>query len=218
MGTPKPIKAILNATLVFVRGPAFLSIISLVLLAATIPAQAALLRGYLQQGPAATASSGEDFQSDSIGIAPEATKLHRAMIADNSFPQAFAGAWKCITVVVDSAVSSIPIGHRVESAVNFVQTNDGRVVARWEQPGWTEAQSSVVPVSDNEVSLERTNYYMEHGATAWAAHSKDRYLQIDANRIAASSQVEQFIGGRFLGQYQTKSMLYRVSGDIALAK
>lgn len=199
MAAPKPMQKLANATLAFVRGPAFLSIISVVLLAATIPAQATLLRGYLQEG--------------------EGTKLHRSMIVENSFPQAFAGLWKCVTVVVDSAVPSVPVGQRVESAVNFEETTDGRVVAKWEQPGWTEAQSSVVPMSQNEVSLERTNYYMDHGLKGgWAAHSRDRYLQLDANRISASSQVEQFIDGRFLGQYKTKSMLYRLNGDLALAK
>ncbi len=272
MSTPQPLKDLLNACLSFVRGPAFLSIISVVLLAATIPAQATLLRGYIQR---ADSASGQDYQSDSIAndsdavppkkashhisstthhfarvaalkqsasaeartqttIAPVAlqptiakvavqqylpTQLHRAMVLDNSFPQTFAGVWKCVTVVVDSAVSSIPIGQRVESAVNFVQTRDGRVVARWEQPGWTETQASVVPVSTNEASLERINYFMEQGIQrGWAAHSRDKYLQIDANRIAASSQVEQFINGSFLGHYQTKSMLYRMSGDIACAR
>jgi hypothetical protein len=200
----------------FVRGPFFLSVISVVLLAVAIPAQATLLRGYLQQSTSAVAV-GEDYQPDSVN--PESTKLHRAMIAENSFPQTFAGVWKCVTVVVDSAVASIPVGQRLESAVNFVQTNDGRVVARWEQQGWTEAQASVVPVSANEVNLERTNYFTESGLRGgWAAHSRDKYLQIDANRIAATSMVEQFIDGKFLGQYQTKSMLYRVSGDLALAK
>ncbi len=281
MDTPKPVKNFLKACSAFVRGPAFLSIISVVLLAATIPAQATLLRGYIQQ---ADSSSGQDYQSDSIAegsgaelpkkiarqpvskitaprasaqthhqngaaearpltIAPIAmqpalapivrqpvpvpvpmphylpAQLQQAMLMDNSFPQTFAGAWKCITVVVDSAVGSIPIGQRVESAVNFVQTRDGRVVARWEQPGWTETQTNVVPVSANEANLERINYFREQGIQrGWAAHSRDRYLQLDANRIAASSQVEQFINGSFLGHYQTKSMLYRMSGDIAYAR
>lgn len=230
MVTPKPIQNLINGTLAFVRGPFFLSVISVVLLAITVPAQATLLRGYLQTGPQPSeelstveATDSAEFDNDVIIpkrlTSPEATRLHRAMIAENSFPPAFAGLWKCVTVVVDSAVSSIPVGQRVESAVNFVRTNDGRVVAHWEQPGWTEARANVVPLSDNEVSLERTNYYVTHGPSAgWAAHSRDRYLQIDANRIAASSNVEQFIDGKFLGQYETKSMLYRVSGDLALAK
>jgi hypothetical protein len=248
MATQKthPLKKVLSATLTFVRGPIFLSMLSVVLLAVAIPAQATLLRGYLQQSVAdAAKGGGEDMQANSIvmdAIGAEASgskyispdeehaasgtaqqgqeapvesgKLHRAMLADNSFPQTFAGMWKCVTVVVDSAVSSVPVGQRVESAVNFEQTNDGRVVARWEQPGWTEAQSSVVPMSQNEVALERTNYYRNGGS--WAAHSRDRYLQLDANRIAADSQVEQFINGQFLGRYETKSMLYRMSGNIAM--
>lgn len=202
---PNPLAAKLNATLKFVHSPSFLGIISMVLLLATIPAQAGLLKGYLHTG-----STTPD---------EEATKLHRSMIRDNSFPETFAGLWKCVTVVVDSAVSSVPIGQRVESEVSFVEQKDGRIVARWEQPGWTEAQASVHPMSPREVSLERTNYYMNHGLNGgWAAHSRDRYLQIDANRIAASSHVEQFIDGKFLGQYQTRSMLYRVSEDLALAK
>lgn len=248
MATPKrhPLKKLLNATLTFVRGPMFLSVLSVVLLAVAIPAQATLLRGYLQSSaPAEAQKGGEDIESNSIaldaigaeasgtnyispeevaatdGITPqaltaraEAGKLHRAMLRDNSFPQTFAGLWKCVTVVVDSAVSTIPVGQRVESAISFEQLRDGRVIERWEQPGWTETASNVTPISQVEVALERTNFYRRDGR--WAAHSRDRYLQIDANRIAADSQVEQFVDGQFLGRYQTKSMLYRMTGNIAM--
>lgn len=245
-------KKVLNATLTFVRGPMFLSVLSVVLLAVTIPAQATLLRGYLQQSAQQSAAKGgEDVASNSIAdsavgaeasgtsyvspqelatyVAPqqlpgmeqsaqaapvEARQLHRAMLLQDSFPPAFAGVWKVVTVVVDSAVASVPVGQRIESAVAFQQARDGRVVARWEQPGWTEANESVTPMSQNEVAMERTNYYK--GGGAWAAHSRDRYLQLDANRIAADSSVEQFVNGDFVGRYQTKSMLYRMSGNLAM--
>lgn len=247
MATEKrhPLKNLLNATLTFVRGPMFLSVLSVVLLAVAIPAQATLLHGYLQSSaPTEAQKGGEDIALDAIGaeasgtnyISPEeaaatdgitpqaltaktdeqqeAGKLHRAMLKDNSFPQTFAGWWKCVTVVVDSAVSTIPVGQRVESAISFEQLRDGRVIERWEQPGWTETASNVTPISTVEVALERTNFYRRDGR--WAAHSRDRYLQIDANRIAADSQVEQFVDGQFLGRYQTKSMLYRMTGNIAM--
>jgi hypothetical protein len=136
------------------------------------------------------------------------------MLMHDSFPPQFAGVWKVVTVVVDSAISSVPVGQRIESSVSFEQARDGRVLARWEQPGWTEANESVTPMSQNEVALERTNYYK--GGGAWAAHSRDRYLQLDSNRIAADSQVEQFVNGDFVGRYQTKSMLYRMSGNLAM--
>jgi len=85
--------------------------------------------------------------------------LQGAITQSDSFPPSFAGAWKCVTVVVDSAVDTVAVGQRVESKVRFMAQPDGRVLAKWQQPGWTEASEQITRVSDREAALDRTNYF-----------------------------------------------------------
>lgn len=281
---------VVNSILTIVRGPAFLSAISLVLLLATIPANATLLKGYLTQeavkiapvdhiattrdrhhdavnredthtpqsasasanGPSPFATSHvapsrasvvphSKFEAGiNLATTPQYTSINPVVdagaayartpiaavppqfqnaVAVDSLPVSFEGAWKCVTVVVDSAVDTVPVGERVESQVAFVPQYDGRIVARWNQTGWTEAHANINTVSNVEASMERTNYYLNHGLGngSWAARSQDHYIQIDANRIAATSSVHQYVGGRYLGEYRTRSMLYRLGGNLAMA-
>lgn len=246
----RPTNKFVNAVLTLVRGPAFLSVCSFILLLVTIPAQSTVLRGYLNASDNAPEAQTEvqSSQPDTsvagppeplsearpaaapleasamarpVAIAsPEARQsaLQQALLSADSFPSSFAGAWNCVTVVVDSAVGTVPAGEQINSQVAFIHTDDGRVVAKWEQPGWTEARASITPVSDHEASLDRTNYYVQGRNGAWAAHSEDHYVQIDANRMSATSFVDQYIDGQYLGRYRTRSMLYRATGNMALAR
>jgi hypothetical protein len=234
-----------------VRGPFFLSVISLSLLLVIPAAQATLLKGYIStsddtQGTAEAASAeaprvpglvedAPDNQSassvqtnnlaatDAVASPAEAAMRQRvaglqgAITQSDSFPPSFAGAWKCVTVVVGSAVDTVSVGQRVESQVRFMAQPDGRVVAKWQQPGWTEAAERITRVNEREAALDRTNYFINHGEGGWAAHSTDHYTEIAPNRISAYSNVEQFASGQYMGRYQTRSMLYRVNEDVAFA-
>lgn len=258
---PGPLTRLKSSVLIFVRGPFFLSVISLVLLLITIPAQATLLKGYLTEDAAGASAGGKADVSLAVqhenstealapnelppGLAPgqaraaslppglagvgvsdsqddmesRASGLQKALLTVDSFPQSFAGAWRCVTVVVNSSVNFIPVGQRVQSQVAFVKRKDGKVVAHWDQAGWTESNVNITPVSEQEASLERTNYLLKHGAQSnWAARSRDHYLKLDADRIAAESSIDQYMDGQLLGQYQTRSMLYRLQGDVAYAQ
>ena len=107
------------------------------------------------------------------------------------------------------------------SDVEFVRKPDGRIVASWVQPGWTETQSSILTWSTTEGQVDRTNYYYGDKMNgAWAAKSRDKFTQLDNNRIASTSYVDQYIDGHYLGRYRTKSVLVRTSRpvDVALAK
>jgi hypothetical protein len=186
-----------DALLAILRGPLLLYAISLILLIAAVPAEAVLLQGYLQD------ENDEPGQSMSL---PAAINL-------DSFPESFAGMWKCMTVVVDSAVSSVEIGQRMESQVEFAKADNGKILAHWSQPGWTESEMSVTALNDREADLKRTNQYAVQGGgmSSWTAESTDHYLQVEDNQIVAVSSVDQFINGQYLGRYQTKSVLVRVS-------
>lgn len=198
------------------QGPWFLSAVSLVLLLTIPAAQATLLKGCVQTdmfAPAAGIPGQDESASEEplqqSGLRP--TEGRRPQTAD-SFPLSFAGTWRCVTVVVDSALPSVPVGETIESAVSFIKQPDGRVLALWEQPGWTEAKQHVQPFNENEATMERTNYFLEGGQGGqWAAHSQDHYLKVDPNRMTAESKVDQFVGGQFMGRYETRSMLYRLN-------
>jgi hypothetical protein len=144
--------------------------------------------------------------------------LQKALIESDSFPVSFSGAWRVVTVVTGSAVPTVPVGERIESQVSFARQGDGRILARWQQAGWNDAQEHVTAMSDHEAALDRTNYYVEQGvAGEWSARSHDHYLQVDADRMVASSEVEQFIAGQYMGRYETRSTLYRVNNNVAFA-
>jgi hypothetical protein len=137
----------------------------------------------------------------------------------DSLPAAYEGSWRCLTVVTDSAVGAVSAGQKLESDVDFVRTADGRVVARWRQPGWTETQSSILTWSAREGQVDRTSYfYGERLNGAWAARARDRFTQVGDDKIVAQSYVDQYIDGQYLGRYRTKSVLVRTSGpgDLAL--
>ncbi len=199
------------------RGPWFSSIISVILLLTIPAAQATLLKGYAHTDMFGPVAAPADDINTSNQPAPQGEQAQQAMPPNlskdpDSFPVSFAGTWRCVTVVVSSALPSVPVGETIESAVSFIRQPDGRILALWEQPGWTEAQQKVQPVSENEASLERTNYFLEPGAGGqWAAHSRDHYLRLDNNRMQAESRVDQFVGGQFMGRYETRSMLYRLN-------
>ncbi len=191
MDTSKSAREILKGLLSLVRGPLFLAVLSLVLLIAAVPAQATFLRGYLQQDQDASPLSGA--------------------VADDSFPVSFEGAWRCVTMVTESAVASVPAGMKIISEVGFSKSSDGRVVARWNQPGWTETQSSITPLSPAEATMDRTNYYTADGLNGgWAARSRDRLKQVTEDEIVSTSCVDQYIDGQYLGRYKTQSILYRL--------
>lgn len=129
----------------------------------------------------------------------------------NSFPVNYSGRWQCVTRVVDSAVQTIGVGTEVVSEVCFAEVSDGRVVARWLQPGWTETQASAMSWSAREAQTDRTSYYFGEGMNgAWASRSRDHFLQVSPDRLECKSYVDQYIDGQYLGRYRTISVLTRI--------
>lgn len=129
----------------------------------------------------------------------------------NSFPVNYSGRWQCVTRVVDSAVQTIAAGTEVVSEVCFAEVSDGRVIARWLQPGWTETQASAMSWNAREAQTDRTSYYFGEGMNgAWASRSRDHFLQVSTDRLECKSYVDQYIDGQYLGRYRTISILTRI--------
>lgn len=129
----------------------------------------------------------------------------------NSFPANYSGRWQCVTKVVDSAVETVAVGTEMVSEVCFVEVPDGRVVARWVQPGWSETQASAMSWSSREAQTDRTSYYFGEGMNgSWASRSRDHFMQVGQDKLECKSYVDQYMDGRYIGRYRTISTLTRV--------
>jgi len=146
-------------------------------------------------------------------------KKMTASLLPNSFPHAFAGTWKVETTVVDSGVSAVLAGQKSVSEITFRHVPDGRTVASWVQPGWTEAEASQVSFSQEKARVDRTNYYWADGVKgAWAARSRDDFTKVSDTQMTAKSYIDQYVDGQYVGRYRTVSTLYRLTDSEGLTR
>lgn len=194
-----------------IRAFALIVTVSMTGLMAINPGQATLLRGYVNHDQAGETqqASPDNQQGNTL----------EAQIQTDSFPASYSGTWRVDTVVSDSTVNDVSAGQKMLSSVEFKRQADGRVTARWNQPGWTETQASITTFNQAESMLDRTNYYYgDKMQGAWGARSRDKFTQVSENQIMAQSYVDQYIDGHYLGRYRTKSVLSRMpSTDVAFA-
>lgn len=127
--------------------------------------------------------------------------------ASNTFPVSFAGEWQCESVVVSSAVPDVVPGQHIRSHVNFVKSPQGLVSMVWSQSGWTSTLTSLSVKGENHASTRRLNQYCDG---SWTANSRDRYTQVSYDQLVATSRVEQYVNGQYIGTYTTQSVLKRV--------
>ncbi|MBX9573970.1 MAG: hypothetical protein K2X77_34055 [Candidatus Obscuribacterales bacterium] len=168
-----------------------------------IPAQAATLHGYVS----------DTADSASARIYSAAVQEAVAPARADSFPAELQGSWECVSTVIDSLVDTVQPGQQVVSRLNFVKVDDGRIMARFQQPGWTETQASVTAYSTASYVMDKTNfYYGDQTNGGWAARSRDHYQVVDLNKMLAESEVDQYVGGQYVGRYRTRSTLVRIGG------
>jgi hypothetical protein len=183
------------------------------LCALAAPGQATpLLKGYVNENQSLDGQASTNPQHSS-------STLNAAIQAD-SFPSTFEGTWQIQTEVTDSAVETVQAGQKLVSNIDFIRKPDGRIVANWNQPGWTETKVSITSYSTSEAMTDRTTYYYgERMNGSWAARSRDSFTQIEPNKMIAKSYVDQYIDGNYLGRYRTKSVLFRhTDNKVALSK
>jgi hypothetical protein len=166
-----------------------------------------------EQGELPLPPDSAESVSGSAANAGSATKCDPG----TSFPTAFAGLWRCESLVVASAVPDVSPGQRMISQVNFVKSAEGSVSMTWAQDGWTSTLTSLRVKGDSQASTSRVNQYMTGN---WSARSRDRYVKVSENLLVAESRVEQYLSGQYVGTYNTQSILYRVEPvhAISLAK
>lgn len=121
------------------------------------------------------------------------------------------GNWQVETLVTDSQLETVTPGSVINSQVAFFNSN-GKVAAKWYQPGWVDGQTSSMSFADNRATIDRTTYYFgDNVQGSWAAYAHDEFTPLNINTIKAHSYVDQYIDGHFLGRYHTVSLLKRIS-------
>jgi hypothetical protein len=178
--------------------------------AAVLPGQTAtLLRGYVSHSRGSTESPAPLEQG----------AVSSGSISTGSFPAAWEGNWRCLTVVTDSTIEGVSNGQQIESDISFQKMPDGRILANWNQTGWQEAQAAVTAWNSREAQVDRTDYFFGEKTNGnWAARSRDRFEQVDGEKMVAQSYVDQYIDGNYIGRYRTTSTLYRKASVSNIAK
>jgi hypothetical protein len=180
-----------------------------------LPASAMTLSGHLEEGNQVAQDNQASKLSSRLPGIPSAADL-----TPNTFPRAFQGSWACQTTVVDSNAPAVAAGQTIDCDVTFYPTGDGRIQARWNQPGWQETQAvaSSFGKNNNEAKSDRTTYYFGDNAQgSWAARARDEFAQTAPDTITAKSYVDQYIDGQYVGRYRTMSVLKRSSSDPSIA-
>jgi hypothetical protein len=180
-----------------------------------LPASAMTLSGHLEEQKQISQDDQITGPAGAIASAPTASDL-----SPNTFPRSFAGSWVSETKVIDSTAPQVIAGQVIASDVIFYPTSDGRVQARWNQPGWVETQNVACSFgkNNNEAKSDRTTYFFGDNAQgSWAARARDQFAQTAPDTITAKSYVDQYIDGQYVGRYRTLSVLKRTSTDSTIA-
>ncbi len=92
--------------------------------------------------------------------------------------------------------------------VSYVPNARGQMLELCEQDGWSPTTAAVVDLSSDTILVKRTSCSASRGA-AISAQTKDAMKIVSPNVIAATSLVNQYVNGAFVGQYRTQSVLHR---------
>lgn len=191
------------------------------LLASVTDAQAVVLSGRLEENhDADTTPSAQQIPASNQTTMPvvpaAAPKAAPApTLTPNTFPMSYRGTWSCETTITESTLGTVIPGTVVHSEIAFVPLGDGRIQAKFNQPGWVDNQTLAVAFNGNEAKADRTSYYFgENSQGQWAARTRDQFRQDGPAVITARSYVDQYMDGQYLGRYRSVSVL-RKTGDIA---
>jgi len=179
------------------------------------PAEAKLLSGHIEQIKEAEVNPQSQAEAES-----ESKLDSRPQTPANSFPQNYVGVWHCQTLVTDSQVDTVARGTSLNCDIQFVPDKTGKVTGQWIQPGWVETQISTMSWNQKEAKVDRTSYYFGQSMVqggSWACRSRDHFIQLSETKMECQSYIDQYIDGRYLGRYRTKSILTRASNNSVIS-
>jgi hypothetical protein len=136
------------------------------------------------------------------GISASAKKEARA--------RAMQGVWQCVTQVIGSTVPGVTPGTIVRCEVQYVRDAQGNLLESWTENGWTPSTASIVKLDSEVITVSHVSSYASRGGTI-KAQSMDAIKLVAPGTIVARGMVNQFTDGKFVGQYQTSSVLHKAS-------
>jgi hypothetical protein len=124
--------------------------------------------------------------------------------------QAMQGVWQCVTQVTGSTVPGVAPGTVVRCEVQYKRDSHGNLLESWTEEGWTPSTASVVKLDSDVITVSHVSSYASRGGTI-KAQSIDAIKLVAPGTIVARGMVNQFADGKFVGQYQTSSVLRKAS-------
>ncbi|MBK7837826.1 MAG: hypothetical protein IPJ49_09110 [Candidatus Obscuribacter sp.] len=186
------------------------------------PAQAMVLTGRLEENHEHTQADTTPSASPTFQQAPATSaampKPGASTLNPNTFPATYQGTWSCETTITESTIATVIPGTVVRSDIAFYPLGDGRIQARFSQPGWVDNQTMAVTFNGTEAKADRTSYYFgENSQGQWAARTRDQFRQDGPTVITAKSYVDQYMDGQYLGRYRSVSLLRKIGGAESVA-
>lgn len=135
-------------------------------------------------------------------------QLLKLSLSAQSYDPRLFGTWQVKTVVVDSHCKYVDEGAESFSKLNFSLV-DGKLSPTWFGHNWNLVENKMFKLEDNnklvwvrENSLVKNNKF-------WIARSQDLFDIHQNNSITATSYISQYLNGKYVGDYKTRSYLKR---------
>lgn len=133
----------------------------------------------------------------------------RLSASAQSYDPRLFGTWEVQTVVVDSDCKYVRPGLKSISKLNFRLVH-GRLTPTWFGHEWDSVANDIFKLSDDDKIVWIRENKLRRGSAVWLARSKDIFDIKNHNYITAKSEVEQYLNGRYTGDYKTISYLKKL--------
>jgi len=130
-------------------------------------------------------------------------------ISSQSYDPRLFGTWEVHTVVVDSDCKYVREGLSSKSKLNFSLIN-GKLAPKWYGHDWDLVANKLFKLSDNDKLLWVRENRLRKGKHIWLAKSTDVFDIQNDDYIVAESEIEQYLNGRYAGDYKTISYLKKL--------
>jgi hypothetical protein len=191
------------------------ALVSIVSLIPTLPAYSYMLQGTIEKN--ASFSRGKNTllplktQPVKKLCAASGTTDYGNQRKQQLRAELLQGIWQCVTKVTGSTAPGVLPGTIVECEVQYVRRPDGTLIEKWHQDGWMPSANSVVRLDTALMTVNHNSVFASRGGQTWSAQSEDTMQLVAPDTILAEGLVSQYINGRFVGHYQTSSVLRKAS-------
>jgi hypothetical protein len=128
------------------------------------------------------------------------------------------GTWKAQTYVISSDCKYVEEGKSAKSTLRF-KFNQGEVKPEWLDTHWDLVANRRVKLNnDDSLVWERDNKFIQAYDKKWFVRSKDYFSFDEKDNLVAHSFVKQYLNGKYVGSYETVSLLKRASERYMVSK